>query len=134
MKDECINDFIDIINVFFDIFSGDNIYFVRLGYLTTFILDINSLEQFKNEYLKSDVFSDVADFQFSWMKKLSLRDINVNCWERNITDLNKNDGLIKMFDFNTNSNDVLDISKKFIKEFIEYCNKYDDSRKYKLKN
>lgn len=129
LKDKYINDLINIINSFFDIFNSDNISFVRMGYVPTIILDKNKLTVFKNEYLESDVFSDVDDFQFSWLKKLSLRDINVNCWERNFTDSNNNDGLIKMFDFNTNATEVLDINKKIIKEFIEFCNKYVDSRK-----
>lgn len=129
LKEDCINDFITVANAFFDIFTSDDISFVRLGYLPTFILDKNDLLSFKNEYLKNDVYANIEDFQFSWLKKLNFQKVEINCWERSITDSINTDGLIKMFDFNTKTDEDLQVNKKFIKEFIEFCNKYIDSRK-----
>ena len=79
--------------------------------------------------MNSDIFADTVEFQFSWLKKLKLDQIEINCWERNITDSVNFEGLLKCFDFNTSPSKKIDIDKKFIGNFIEFCNEYIDQRK-----
>ncbi len=129
VKGDYIGKIEEIINEIFEIFKKEDISFIRIGYIPSIFIDKEEISKFKNEYMNSDIFTDTVEFQFSWLKKLKLDQIEINCWERNITDSVNFEGLLKCFDFNTSSSKKIDIDKKFIGKFIEFCNEYIDQRK-----
>lgn len=129
VKGDYIGKIEEIINEIFEIFKKEDISFIRIGYIPSIFIDKEEISKFKNEYMNSDIFADTVEFQFSWLKKLKLDQIEINCWERNITDSVNFEGLLKCFDFNTSPSKKIDIDKKFIGNFIEFCNEYIDQRK-----
>lgn len=129
VKGDYIGKIEEIINEIFEIFKKEDISFIRIGYIPSIFIDKEEISKFKNEYMNSDIFADTVEFQFSWLKKLKLDQIEINCWERNITDSANFEGLLKCFDFNTSPSKKIDIDKKFIGNFIEFCNEYIDQRK-----
>lgn len=129
VKGDYIGKIEEIINEIFEIFKKEDISFIRIGYVPSIFINKEEINKFKNEYMNSDIFADTIEFQFSWLKKLKLDQIEINCWERNITDSVNFEGLLKCFDFNTSPNKKIDIDKKFIAKFIEFCNEYIDQRK-----
>lgn len=126
LKDSFIEKNVEIICGVYDILSGESIKMNRIGYVPTILLDKDRDKEFRSKYMISDDLTDVVDYQFSWLKNLKMGDLVFNCWERTITDSANIKGLLKIYDFNTKPKDKVDINKKFIKDFINYCNKYID--------
>lgn len=116
-----INKIVDIVDIIYDIFNENKIKFYRIGYVPTKLLDIEEKEKISKKFM-----NDVAtnDYQFSWLRTLEFKEIEINCWERNITNSIEYEGLIKSFDFNTKPDDQIKINKEFISDFVEFCDEY----------
>lgn len=121
-------DFIDklekVVFDVFDIFNKEKLVFTRIGYIPTNLYNEECKTEFRQNYLNTNDLSEVIDYQFSWLKRLKIDDIEINCWERNITDSKKINGLLKIYDFNTDADCKVDITKEFIKKFLKFCNNY----------
>ena len=113
----------DIAITIFEVFNKEKINFVRIGYVPTFITEEEKKKDFENKYVCQDELKDVVDYQFSWLKRIKMKDLEFNCWERSISDSNKIKGLLKIYDFNTDADKIIKIDKKFIKDFIDFCDK-----------
>lgn len=120
---------IEIIKKIIVIFKKEEIVFNRIGYLPSLFISKEAIADFRNEFMVSKILEDTVEFQFAWLKKLKLGEIELNCWERNITDSVNFEGLLKCFDFNTILSEKLVIDEKFVNRFIEFCNKYIEERK-----
>ena len=122
------SDFIDkleeIVFGVFDVYNKEKLVFTRIGYIPTNLYTDEYKNEFRQNYLSPDNLSDVVDFQFSWLKRLTIDDIGINCWERSITDSKNINGLLKVYDFNTDIECKIDITKEFVKKFLKFCNNY----------
>ncbi len=116
----------EIVFTILKLFLEEDVALVRVGYVPSLMFDANKKNDFKTSCMNSNIFMDTIDFQFSWLKKLKFDNININCWERSISDSDNFDGLLKMYDFNTCMNQDIIIDKKFIKSFLSFCNRYID--------
>lgn len=114
----------DIAITIFEVFNKEKINFVRIGYVPTFITEEEKKKDFEHKYVCQEELKDVVDYQFSWLKRIKIKDLEFNCWERSISDSNKIKGLLKIYDFNTDADIIIKIDKKFIKDFIDFCDKY----------
>ena len=119
----------EIIKNVFTIFEKEEVVFNRIGYVPSIFKNEEQKNKFKNEYMNSEIFDDTVEFQFSWLKRMQLGEVELNCWERNITDSVNFEGLLKCFDFNTIKGQDLVIDEKFANKFIDFCNNYIEERK-----
>lgn len=122
LKESYIDRLVEIVNNILNIFDKEKIPFIRVGYVPTIILDNDKKEDFNKRFLQQKELNSVTDYHFAWLKILKFNNVKINYWERSIVDSKKINGLLKIYDFNTDEDNKTKIDKKFIKDFLDFCN------------
>lgn len=112
-----------------DLFSDLEIEFTKIGLIYSMFLSEKNKDIFKNKLLKTDnIPEDIEDYNVSFYRKLDFKDTKLNCWERLITNSDQFNELLIQFDFNTLSDEEVNIDMKFIKELLKVSNNYIEER------
>ena len=112
-----------------DLFDEIDIEFVKIGIIFSIFLSEKNKEIFMNKLLNTNnIPDDVEDFNVSLYRKIDFRKTKLNCWERVITNSEQFNDLLIQFDFNTLSEEVVNIDMKFIRELIDVSDKYIEER------
>lgn len=111
-----------------DTMEGFYAPFSRIGYISNNMLSPTYIDKAKERFFKLDYLEDLGDFNFSWYKKITTKKCNINCWERVITDKLDFPDLLMQYDMNSPINESVKFDMKYIKEFINTCNEYIESR------
>ena len=96
-----------------------NIRILRIGLVTNFTFDDNcTIESFINQYINSDKLNNLAEYNMSWLKKVKIKNINVNKWIRLFISEQPVEKRVLIFDVNTNFEQVLDFNNMQLDEII----------------
>lgn len=130
LAEEYISKYKEILEEVYDLYKNDNEFF-RIGYVCTNILEPDKIDEVKNKHFKQEEVISSRDFQLSWLNNIKIADRNINCWQRYVSDTEQENinGLISIFDFNTNPKENVELTKEYIIQFIDECNEYRNQNK-----
>lgn len=111
-----------------DTFENIGIKFIRMGMVASVFLSPKYVDKCKNRYLNMDNVGNVDEINLSWYFRLSVKDKEINAWERLITDSKHFNDLLCQYDFNTPIGERIDLDMKYIKEFISVATNFIESR------
>ena len=103
-------------------FLEENLRFVRLGYVTTYIHSKVERENFIENVFK-DRKMITSEFQLSWYTSSLIDSVKVNVWERHLTDIMNKVEFVSIFDINTPIEEENNISSDFLNSFLKKCDK-----------
>lgn len=111
-----------------DLFEEFKCEFKRIGYISNIFLSPTKIKKCIDTYFVKDNLPELTDFNFSFYKKIEDKIGVINCWERYVTDQNGFKDLLVQFDFNSVSDEVINLDMKYIKEFLSIASDYIDER------
>ena len=107
--------------------EDEDLDFVRMGYISTFLSDEKTREKFKNNMFKDPEIMK-NDFQLSWYSKEHIDSVLVNVWEKHLTDFYNKVDFVSIFDINTPLDEEYNITSSFVDNFLKKCDKFVESR------
>lgn len=127
MFEENYKKYFDLVIEIMSFLEDEDLSFVRMGYISTFLSDEKTREKFKNNMFKDPEIMK-NDFQLSWYSKEHIDSVLVNVWEKHLTDFYNKVDFVSIFDINTPLDEEYNITSSFVDNFLKKCDKFVESR------